>query len=126
MAGGVMWGTVTTMMLTNVCYVEKQSGGNIMSKHLTQKDWDEIRLKHSKMTKEEADAFIRKITGRPHRDLTGSEYDHVMLILKLTEPYMQTNNQHTWTDYYRIGNTEYHVTTWPGKDSPTIAEYLPE
>lgn len=77
-------------------------------------------------TKEDALAFIRKISGPPHRDLKGEEFNHVMLMLKLIEPYKQTNNQHCWTDYYKIGNTEYHVTAWPNNEPPTIAEYLPE
>ena len=82
--------------------------------------------KHSKMTKEEALAFIRSIMGPPHRDLEGDEYNHIQLILALLKPYKQTNNQHAWTDYYKIGEVEYHVTTWSGDEPPTIAEYLPE
>ena len=97
-----------------------------MIKHLTPDDWAAIRLKHSKMTKEEHRAFLRKVMGPPHRDLEGEEYNHVMLILALMAPYKQTNNQHCWTDYYRMSGNEYHVTHWPGELPPTIAEYLPE
>lgn len=77
-------------------------------------------------TKEEALAFIRSVIGPPHRDLVGQEYNEVKLMLALLEPYKKTNNQHSWTDYYKIGDIEYHVTLFPGVDSPTIAEYLPE
>ena len=77
-------------------------------------------------TKEEAKAFIRKIMGPPHRDLEGEEFEHVMLMLKLVEPYKETNNQHTCTDYYKIGDIEYRVTYWPNNFAPTISEYLPE
>ena len=103
-----MLGTVITMIATNAYYVEKQSGGNMFK------------------TKEEARAFLRKVMGPPHRDLEGEEYNHVMLILTLMAPYKQTNNQHCWTDHYKVGDIEYHVTSWPGDEPPTIAEYLPE
>ena len=108
MAVGAIWGTVITMTATNVYYVKKQSGGNM------------------KMTKEEAQAFIRGITGPPHRDLEGDEYSNVAVLLKLMEPYKSTNNQHAWTDYYKIGDVEYHVTTFGIDEPPTIAEFLPE
>jgi hypothetical protein len=32
------------------------------------------------------------------------------------EPFKATNNQHSFTEYYIIGETEYHVTTFPGED----------
>ena len=76
--------------------------------------------------------YYRKINGANRycavlcRDLEGEEYNHVMLILALMAPYKQTNNQHCWTDYYKVSDIEYHVTTWPNDEPPTIAEYLPE
>lgn len=77
-------------------------------------------------TKEEALAFIRRMSGPPSRDLEGEEYEHIRLVLALIAPYKQTNNQHCWTDYYKVGEIEYHVTTWPGDEPPTIVEFLPE
>jgi hypothetical protein len=74
----------------------------------------------------EATARIKQLMGPPHRDLEGDEYNHVQSILALLEPVKQTNNQRCWTDYYKVGDIEYHVTSWPGNDPPTIAEYLPE
>jgi hypothetical protein len=103
-----MWGTVITMMHTNAYCAAKQNGGNMFK------------------TKEEARAFLRKVMGPPHRTLEGEEFNHVRLILALLEPYKQTNNQHTWTDYYKVGDIEYHVTNWPNGFEPTIDEYLPE
>lgn len=97
-----------------------------MAKHTTPEDWTAICLRHSKMTKEENRAFLRKVMGPPHRDLEGEEYNHIKLVLALLEPYKQTNNQHCWTDYYKIGDVEYHVTTFGVNEPPTIAEYLPE
>ena len=72
------------------------------------------------------DEFMRKLTGPPHTTLIGKEYEEVKLILALLQPYKETNNQHCWTDYYKVGDIEYHVTTWPGDEPPTIDEYPPE
>ena len=77
-------------------------------------------------TKEEAQAFIRQVMGPPHTTLKDKEYEEVKLILALLIPYKQTNNQHCWTDYYKVGDIEYHVTSWPGNEPATIDEYLPE
>ena len=62
------------------------------------------------MTVEEAKAFIRKVMGQPRRELIDKEKDDIMLLLKMCEPFKQTNNQRSWTDYYMVGNKEYHVT----------------
>lgn len=67
-------------------------------------------------TKEEARAFIRKVMGPPSKTLEGKERDQILLLLAMTEPFKATNNQHSWTEYYMIGLTEYHVTTFPGED----------
>ena len=76
-------------------------------------------------TKEEARAFLRKVIGPPSRTLEGEEREHILLLLAMMEPFKQTNNQRSWTDYYMIGKTEYHVTSFPG-DEPIIDEMLPE
>jgi hypothetical protein len=78
-----------------------------------------------KMTKEEAKAFIRKVMGPPKKTLEGKEKDQILLLLEMTEPFKATNNQHSWTEYYRIGNTEYHVTTF-SKDYVIVDEMLKE
>ena len=65
------------------------------------------------MSPEEARVFLRKVMGPPKRTLEGDERDQVLLLLALMEPFKATNNQHCWTDYFLIGNTEYHVTTFP-------------
>jgi hypothetical protein len=125
MAVGAIWGTVIMMTVTNVYYAEKQSGGN-MAKHMTEKDWAAIRLKHSKMTKEEAKAFLREVMGPPTKELEGQDKKEAMLILSFLEPFEESNNQHSWTSSYMVGETRYDVTSWPGSNDPTIAEYLPE
>ena len=77
---------------------------------------DPVRLK----------AFMRAVMGPPHKTLEGKEKEQTMLLLALIEPFKQTNNQQSWTDYYMIGETEYHVTTWPGSEDPTVDKTLPE
>ena len=70
--------------------------------------------------------FMRKVMGPPMKTLEGDEKQNTMLLLNLTEPYQQTNNQQSWTDYYMIGETEYQVTYFPGSDEPIIDKVLPE
>lgn len=78
---------------------------------------DPVRLK----------AFMRAVMGPPSRTLEGKDKENVMLLLSLTEPYKETNNQHSWTAYYNIGGKEYHATYFPeDKDGPIIDEMLPE
>lgn len=65
---------------------------------------DPVRLK----------AFMRKVMGPPRRTLDGDERLHVLTLLALIKPFDQSNNQHSWTNCYMIGNTEYQVTSFPG------------
>jgi hypothetical protein len=68
------------------------------------------------MTKEEAKAFLRRVLGPPHKTLAGKEKEQILLLIAMLEPYKATNNQHSYTEYYMIGNTEYHATTFPDGD----------
>lgn len=68
----------------------------------------------SNMTKEEAEAFIRKVMGPPKRTLEGKEREQVLLLLAMMEPYESSNNQRSWTDCYMIGDREYHVSSMDG------------
>jgi hypothetical protein len=77
---------------------------------------DPVRLK----------AFMREVMGPPHKTLEGDEKKHTMLLLNLTKPFKETNNQQSWTYYYMIGETEYHVTYFPGSDEPIIDKMLPD
>ena len=60
--------------------------------------------------------FLRQIMGRPHKTLEGKEKERIVLLLTMMDPFKVTNNQHSYTEYYMIGETEYHVTTFPGDD----------
>jgi hypothetical protein len=77
------------------------------------------------MTPTEAQAFLRRIMGPPKRTLEGQEREHVLTLLSLTQPFKESNNQHSWTSYYKIGDKEYHVTTFPG-ESDIVDELLSE
>jgi hypothetical protein len=68
------------------------------------------------MTPEQARAFIRKVMGPPKRTLAGKERDDILLLISMMEPYSTSNNQHSWTECYMIGNADYHITTFPGED----------
>lgn len=69
--------------------------------------------------------FLRDVMGPPKRTLEGKEREQVLLLLALTEPFKQSNNQHSWSNYYRIGNTEYHVTSFSCEDD-IVELMLPE
>ena len=78
---------------------------------------DPVRLK----------AFMRKVMGPPSRTLEGQDKEKVMLLLAMTAPYKETNNQHSWTAYYNIGGREYSATYFPDdENAPIIDEMLPE
>ena len=78
---------------------------------------DPVRLK----------AFMRSVMGPPSVTLEGDEKEQTLLLLALTEPYKATNNQHSYTEYYMIGGTEYHATYFPeDKNAPIIDKMLPE
>jgi hypothetical protein len=78
----------------------------------------------SKMTREEAQAFIRKIMGPTRKTLEGQERENVWLMIMLQEePDQVSNNQHSITEVYKINQREYHVHYFPNED-PIIEEML--
>jgi hypothetical protein len=76
----------------------------------------------SNITAKEARAFIRRVMGPPRRTLEGKEKNDIILLVALMDPFKATNNQHSWTEYYMIGKTEYHVTTFP--DAEVIVDEM--
>lgn len=70
-------------------------------------------------------AFLRSVMGPPYKTLEGKEREQVLLLIAMIEPYKATNNQHSWTEYYMIGETEYHVTTF-SKDDIVVDKMLKE
>jgi hypothetical protein len=79
----------------------------------------------SNMSPEEARVFIRSVMGPPYQTLEGKEKEQVLLLIAMVEPYKATNNQCSWTEYYMIGETEYHVTTF-SKDEVIVDKMLKE
>ncbi len=77
-------------------------------------------------TKEEAQAFIRKIMGPPKRQLVGKELEHIQLLMDMCEPIRSTNNQRSMTDEYLIGGRRYDVTYFPELDEQPIVEVYEE
>ena len=77
---------------------------------------DPVRLK----------AFMRSVMGPPYKTLEGIDKENVLMMLRLTEPYKETNNQHSWTSYYNLGGKEYHVTFFPEADEPIVDEIILE
>jgi hypothetical protein len=69
--------------------------------------------------------FLRDVMGPPYQTLEGKEKEQVLLLLAMVEPYKATNNQHSWSEYYMIGETEYHVTTF-SKDEVIVDKMLKE
>jgi len=74
----------------------------------------------------EAKKFLRAVMGPPYRTLEGKERDDILLLLSMIEPFKETNNQSSWTSYYMIGKTEYHVTVFSEYSEPVVDEMLPE
>ena len=73
---------------------------------------------------EKLKAFLRQIMGPPTKTLEGKEKEQILLLLEFLEPFKTTNNQHSWTQYYMIGETEYHVTDF--EDEIMVEEMLKE
>ena len=69
--------------------------------------------------------FMRAVMGPPSKTLEGKEREQTLLLLALIEPYSTSNNQHSWTSCYMIGDKDYHVTTFPGEEE-IVDVMLPE
>lgn len=77
------------------------------------------------MSPEELKTFLRKVMGPPKRTLEGTEREQVLTMLALVDPHSTSNNQHSWTDCYMIGGTEYQVTIFPNEEE-IVDEMLKE
>ena len=76
-------------------------------------------------TKEEAQAFLRKVMGPPKRQLSGQEHDRLWLLIQMSTPVKVSNNQRTETEEYIIGEQRYDVT-YGLSDNPIIEVYVNE
>ena len=65
-------------------------------------------------TPEEACAFLKKLgLLKNRRRLVGEERERVLTMLRLIGPGEQSNNQHIWTESWRVGNREYNIHSGP-------------
>jgi hypothetical protein len=78
------------------------------------------------MTPEQAQALLRRVQGPPRRILEGQERKDMLLMLALTEPVSNSNNQHAWTDVYHVGRQVFHVTSFSANEDDIVEEILPE
>lgn len=46
---------------------------------------------------------------KQRRTIVGEEREQVMTMLRLLGPGEQSNNQHVWTESWRVGNIEYNL-----------------
>ena len=77
-------------------------------------------------TPEEAGEFLAKLgLLDKHRKVEGQEREQLVMLFKMMEPFESSNNQHSWTDTYHIGNRVYNVHYWPGAEEADIEEHIP-
>jgi hypothetical protein len=56
--------------------------------------------------------FMKSIGAfKKRRIIEGEEREQVLTMLRLLGPGEQTNNQHIWTESWRVGNIEYNIHT---------------
>lgn len=77
------------------------------------------------MTKKEALKFLKSIGMKHRRTLTGTEREHMLIILALIGPTETSNNQRTFTETYFHAGKEYELT-WGfdehGESDPLVEE----
>ena len=65
--------------------------------------------KYPKLTPEQSHALLKSIGAfKKRRTIVGKERERVMTMLRLMGPGEQSNNQHVWTESWRVGSTEYN------------------
>ena len=74
------------------------------------------------MTPEQARTFIREVMGPPKRQLEGLEREHMWLLIKMSTPVRESNNQRIWTEEYLIGDKRYDIT-YGLEEQPIIEVY---
>ena len=74
------------------------------------------------MSQEEACDFIRKVMGPPKRTLEGKERENIWLLIQMSTPINESNNQRFWHEEYVLGGKRYDVT-YGLEDDPIIEVY---
>lgn len=69
----------------------------------------QIREFAKNMTPEQTRELLRSIGAfKKRRTIVGEEREKIMTMLRLMGPGEQSNNQHIWTESWRVGNIEYN------------------
>jgi len=72
-------------------------------------------------TEEQAKEFLRKVTGKPIRALEGEEYAQIRTLVALMDPeYVNSSNQRSVTETFKIGNNMYQVHSFSDGEEPII------
>ncbi len=74
------------------------------------------------MTPEQVKQFLRKVLGPPKRQLEGQERECVWLLIQMSTPVRESNNQRFWHEEYLIGGRRYDVT-YGVEDTPIVEVY---
>ena len=75
---------------------------------------DRLRAIGEDVTKdpESARRFLKGLgLLKKRRVIEGEEREQVLTMLRLLGPGEQSNNQHIWTESWRVGNIEYNIHT---------------
>lgn len=82
-------------------------------------------LKKPKLTSEQLHNLMVSIGAfDKRRKIEGKERENLVMLFQMMEPTESSNNQHSWTDTYHIGERVYHVHFWPGAEEADIEEYI--
>lgn len=67
--------------------------------------------------------FMKSIGAyKKRRVIEGEEQEKILTMLRLLGPGEQSNNQHTWTESWRVGNIEYNIHS--GKNFEELEEVI--
>lgn len=78
----------------------------------------------AKMTMQQAQAFVRRVMGPPRRVLEGQEREHMLLMLALRKPDCNSNNQHSWSRAYQVGQQVFEITSFLADECQEIVEEI--
>ena len=66
--------------------------------------------KYPELTPEQARNLLQKLgVFKKRRLIYGEERERILTMLRLRGPGEQSNNQHVWTESWRVDNVEYNI-----------------
>ena len=82
---------------------------------MSRKDLDILQKAHEELRKDPVKLreFMKSIGAFKKRRVIDdpAEQEQIMTMLRLLGPGEQSNNQHVWTESWRVGNIEYNIHT---------------